>query len=87
MNLQQLAHDMAKVLTEYSSPVQPGEYVTVAGNLLTSMPLVEALYEAILRRGGIPNVQAASPIGPVPVLGLAPVESEPEAGEPREQTE
>ena len=59
-----LAHDMAKILTEYSSPVQPGDYVTIVGNGSTCGPLIAALYEAILERGGLPNVQAASPIGP-----------------------
>jgi aminopeptidase len=59
-----LAYDMAKILTEYSSPVQPGDYVTIVGNGATCAPLIEALCEAILKRGGIPNVQAASLIGP-----------------------
>jgi aminopeptidase len=59
-----LAFEMAKILTEYSSPVQPGEYVTLAGNGMTCAPLIEALAEAVIRRGGIPNVQAASLISP-----------------------
>jgi aminopeptidase len=59
-----LAYDMATILTEYSSPVQPGDYVTIVGNGSTCAPLIAALYEAILKRGGLPNVQAASPIGP-----------------------
>ncbi len=58
-----LAVEMAKILTEYSSPVQPGEYVTIAGNAYTCGPLIDALFEAILKRGGIPNVQGSSLIG------------------------
>lgn len=54
-----LAASMAKILTEYSSPVQPGEVVTIIGNLQTCAPLAEAMVEAVLRRGGFPNVQAA----------------------------
>jgi len=54
-----LAIDLAKILTEYSSPVQPGDYVTIAGQHDTAGPLVEALVEAVLKRGGYPNVQSA----------------------------
>ncbi|MBN1966655.1 MAG: aminopeptidase, partial [Anaerolineae bacterium] len=59
-----LASQMAKILTEYSAPVKPGDYVTIAGNILTAGPLVEALFRAVLKCGGIPNVQAASLISP-----------------------
>jgi hypothetical protein len=38
-----LAYDLAKILTEYSSPVQPGEYVTIVGNSTTGAPLIGAL--------------------------------------------
>jgi aminopeptidase len=57
-----LASQMAAILTEYSAPVQPGHYVTIAGNIETCAPLIGALAEAVLRRGGYPNVQAASMI-------------------------
>jgi aminopeptidase len=53
------APKMAKVITEYSSPIQPGEYVIIMGNT-ESAPLIEELFEAVLRRGGYPH----------PVVGL-----------------
>jgi aminopeptidase len=59
-----LAYEMAQILTDYSSPVEPGEYVTIVGNPSTCAPLIEALFEAILKRGGHPSVQAAPLIGP-----------------------
>jgi len=55
---------MAKILTDYSSPVQRGDYVTITGNMQTAEPLIGALFEAVLARGGIPNVQAAPLISP-----------------------
>ena len=55
-----LATELAKILTEYSSPVQPGDYVTIVGQHDTAAPLVEALFEAVLKRGGFPNVQSAA---------------------------
>ena len=61
---QNLAFEMAKILTEYSSPVQPGDYVTIAGNGSTCTPLIDALFAAILKRGGHPNVQSSSLISP-----------------------
>jgi aminopeptidase len=62
--LKNLAAQLAQILTEYCSPIQPGEYVTVAGNILTAGPLIEALFEAILRRGGHPNIQSSALISP-----------------------
>jgi hypothetical protein len=62
--LKDLAVDMAAILTDYSSPVQPGDYVTIIGNYITCAPLMEALFSAILKRGGHPNVQAAALVGP-----------------------
>lgn len=55
-----LAPTMARILTDYASPVQPGDYVTIVANWQTAAPLTEALVEAVLTRGGIPNVQAAA---------------------------
>ncbi len=60
----QLASQMARILTEYSSPVQPGDYVTIIGHPTTAEPLIAALYEAVLARGGFPNIQMAAPISP-----------------------
>ncbi len=64
ITLNDLAVSMAKILTEYCSPVKPGETVTIAGNSNTCWPLIESLYEAVLRRGGFPQVQAAAPLSP-----------------------
>ena len=60
----ELAVQMAKILTEYSSPVQPGDYVTIIGNPSTVSPLAEALFHAVLKRGGFPNVQYGPLISP-----------------------
>jgi aminopeptidase len=54
---EQLAIQIAKILTEYSAPVQPGNYVTIAANPETGGVLASALVEAVLERGGYPNVQ------------------------------
>ena len=56
------ARDLARILTGYSSPVQPGERVAIVGNIETAGPLLEALVEAVLARGGFPNLQAAAMI-------------------------
>jgi aminopeptidase len=52
-----MAPKIAKVITEYSVPVKTGDYVYITGSI-QSIPLLEALYEAVLRRGGnpVPNV-------------------------------
>lgn len=55
MMYEDFAVKMAKVITEYSQPVQPGDVVLVQSNTLAE-PLSRALYEAILRRGGHPTV-------------------------------
>ena len=58
------ARELARILTNYSSPVQPGDRVTIAGNIETAAPLIESLVEAVLARGGFPNVQGAALISP-----------------------
>jgi len=55
-----LASQLAKILTEYCVPIQPGNYVTIAGNAATCAPLIEALFEAVLHRGAHPNVQSSA---------------------------
>lgn len=52
---------MARVLTEYSVRVRPGDYVLILGATPEALPLVEALYEAVLRRGGNPTIQLELP--------------------------
>lgn len=59
-----LATKLAKILTEYSIPVKEGDYVTIAGNVSTAGPLISELVHAVVRRGGIPNVQGAAMISP-----------------------
>ncbi len=54
------APKLARVLTEYSRPVNPGDYVLIRAEA-EAMPLIEALYEAVLRRGGHPEVQMLLP--------------------------
>ncbi len=54
------APKLAAVLTGYCRPVQPGDYVAINAPVAAE-PLVEALVEAVLKRGGIPNVQVGLP--------------------------
>ena len=49
------APKLARVLTEYSHPIQKGDYVGIVGEI-TAQPLMLALSEAVLRRGGHPHV-------------------------------
>lgn len=51
-----MAPKIAKVITEHSVPVKSGDYVYITGTT-DAVPLIEALYEAVLRRGGNPVTQ------------------------------
>jgi len=51
--IENFAPKMAQVLTEYSVPVQKGDLVVINAPV-EAMPLIEALYEAVLDRGGHP---------------------------------
>ncbi len=51
---------LAQILTEYSQPIQAGDYVLIMGST-EAEPLIRALYEAVLRRGGNPSVRLALP--------------------------
>lgn len=55
-----LALKLARVLTEYSQPVRKGDYVWIRGEP-GAMPAIEALYEAVIRRGGHPEVTLTLP--------------------------
>ncbi len=55
-----LAPKLARVLTEYSAPVQKGDLVTIDGDL-DGLPLMLALYEAVVRRGGYPRLNPRIP--------------------------
>lgn len=54
------AQKLAKVITEYSVEVKAGDFVVIAGSV-AARPLIEALYEQVLRRGGNPVVDVALP--------------------------
>ncbi|MBB6430429.1 aminopeptidase [Algisphaera agarilytica] len=47
---------LAKVLVHYSTGVKPGQLVRIAGDPV-AMPLVEAVYEQVLKAGGHPLVR------------------------------
>ncbi len=59
---QDLAAQMAKILTEYSVPIKPGDYVTITGNSATAGPLIEALFQAVVRRGQRQAGQIVEPV-------------------------
>ena len=46
---------LANILVDYSVKVQPGERVTISG-LTTVAPLIEAVYQRVLERGGLPHL-------------------------------
>ena len=49
---------LAKVLVDYSTQVKPGQLVRVSGEPI-AMPLVEAIYEAVLEAGAHPILRVA----------------------------
>jgi len=59
-----MTHDfapkLARVLTEYCRPVQPGDYVLVMASVAAE-PLVEALWEQIVKKGGNPSLSLSFP--------------------------
>ena len=52
----QRADALAQILVRYSTNVKKGETVVVQGSS-TAEPLVQAVYEEVLRAGGLPVVQ------------------------------
>ena len=52
----QRAEGLAKILVTYSTKVQPGDVVTIAGEA-SGEPLLLAIYEEVLRAGGQPILQ------------------------------
>jgi len=51
---------LAQVLVDYSVKVQPGERVTISG-LTVAAPLIEAVYERVVERGGFPHLLMGLP--------------------------
>jgi aminopeptidase len=51
---------LADILVNYSTAVKPGERVMIAMSELTTYPLVQAVYEAVIRAGAFPQVQFLS---------------------------
>jgi aminopeptidase len=53
-------HQLAEILVNYSTRVQPGERVMIAMKETHTLPLVRAVYEAVVKAGGLPQVQFLS---------------------------
>lgn len=51
---------LARIITEYSIPINPGEFVVIGGNV-EATPMLLALYEAVLKRGGHPHLDVILP--------------------------
>lgn len=51
---------LGNLLVEYSTAVQPGERVMIAMHELNSYPLAHAIYAAVIRAGGLPQIQFLS---------------------------
>lgn len=51
-------HKLAEVLVHYSTKVKPGQIVRISGGA-SSIPLIEALYEEVLKAGGHPIVRCS----------------------------
>lgn len=55
------APKLARVITEYSAPVRPGDVVEIIGRT-DSLPFIEALLSAVLKRGGNPVINIGDPV-------------------------
>jgi aminopeptidase len=53
-------HQLADILVNYSTKVQPGERVMISMKETHTLPLVRAVYEAVIKAGGLPQVQFLS---------------------------
>ena len=51
---------LAEILVTYSAAVQPGERVMIAMSELETYPLAQEVYAAVVRAGGLPQVQFLS---------------------------
>ncbi len=60
MSYPDFAPRLAQILTEYSLPIQKGDWVAIVSSTAAE-PLILALYEAVLNRGGNPIVIAQLP--------------------------
>ena len=59
--IENFAPKLARVLTDYSVPIQRGDLVMINAPI-TAAPLIEALYEAVLERGGHPVAVTSLPL-------------------------
>lgn len=53
-------NDLAEILVSYSTRVQPGDRVMINMMEVETRPLVEAVYEAVVKAGGLPEVYYSS---------------------------
>jgi len=53
-------HQLADILVNYSAAVRPGERVMIAMKETHTLPLVRAVYAAVVKAGGYPQVQFLS---------------------------
>jgi leucyl aminopeptidase (aminopeptidase T) len=54
------APKLAKVITAYSTDIQDGDFVVIIGSP-KAIPLIEALYQGVLERGGNPTTVIGLP--------------------------
>ena len=52
--------EVADILVNYSTEVQPGERVMIAMREIETLPLAKSVYQAVIRAGGFPQVQFLS---------------------------
>lgn len=53
-------NDLAEILVSYSTRVQPGDRVMINMMEVETQPLAEAVYEAVVKAGGLPEVYYSS---------------------------
>src|SRR4051794_4289903 len=66
----QRAEALAQILVQYSTKVSKGD-VCVIQSTSTAEPLVQAVYEEVLRAGGVPGMQLTSEGAPSAFYSLA----------------
>lgn len=64
------AEALAQILVQYSTKVQDGDVCVIQGST-TAEPLVLAVYEEVLRAGGLPIIQMSPEEAPASFFKLA----------------